>query len=152
MKKSILFLAALVLAFNCTFAGSGATENTEAKSNKQWLFKPLAASDVNLEVERIGGEVMLHLYSQTMRNVDMIYVEKSSDPTNGFSRCKTVKVSDFLIKSKNYIEVSDANPTSANLDSYYRIRTVNSKGETKIYPAIDLAPLYQVDPMEVVEK
>ncbi|MCW3128002.1 MAG: hypothetical protein JWO03_3660 [Bacteroidetes bacterium] len=152
MKKPILFLAALTLTIQLTYAGTGVTEATPTKSNKQWLFKPVAATDVNLEVERIGGEVVLHLYSQSMRNVDMIYVERSSDPTNGFSRCKTVKVSDFLVKSKNYIGVSDANPTSSNIDIYYRIRTVTSKGETKIYPAVDLAPLYQVEPQEIVER
>ena len=152
MKKSILFFAALIFTFQSIYAGNGSAENAVRKDGKDWLFKPVASTDVNLEVERIDGEVMLHLFSQTMRNVDMIYIEKSGDPTGGFNRCKTVKVTDFLIKSKNYIEVSDASPMTANLDSYYRIRTVNNKGETKIYPVVNLAPLYQVDPMEVVEK
>lgn len=152
MKKSILFLAALVFAFQSMYAGTGADGTPVRKDGKEWLFKPLAATDVSLEVERIGGEVMVHLYSQNMRNVDVIYVERSSDPTSGFTRCQSVKVADFLIKSKNYIEVSDANPASANLDSYYRIRTIGTKGETKTYASVDLAPLYQVDPLEVVEK
>jgi CO dehydrogenase/acetyl-CoA synthase delta subunit len=152
MKKSLLLVATLIIALHCTFAATPALSNTETKSSKPWLFKPLAASDVSLEVERIGGEVMLHLYSKNMRNVEMIYVEKSSDPTNGFSRCKTVKVSDFLVKSKNYIGVADVNPGSTNTDSYYRIRTVSTGGDTKIYSAVDLAPLYQVEPQETVER
>lgn len=151
MKKSILFLAVAILSLQSIYAGTGADASIR-KDGKEWLFRPLASSDVSLEVERIGGEVMVHLYSQNMRNVDVIYVEKSSDPTSGFTRCQSVKVADFLIKSKNYIEVSDANPTSANLDSYYRIRTISTKGETKTYAPVDLAPLYQVDPLEVVEK
>ena len=52
--------------------GSGAV----AKSDKPALSKPLAASDVSLEVERISGEVLMHLYSKNMAKVDMIYVEK----------------------------------------------------------------------------
>ena len=152
MKKTLLLVATLIFTFHFTFAGTIVLSNTETKSNKPWLFKPLAASDVSLEVERIGGEVMLHLFSKNMRNVDMIYVEKSSDPTNGFTRCKTVKVSDFLVKSKNYIGVADANPGSNNTDSYYRIRTVTAAGETKIYSAVNLAPLYQIETQEVVER
>ena len=153
MKKSILLLVTLVIALQCTFAGTGASNTQPSeRSGKAWLFKPLASSDVNLEVERIGGEVLLHLYSKSMRNVDMIYVERSSDPTNGFTRCKTVKVNDFLVKSKNYIEATDANPASANMDSYYRIRTVTASGETKIYPVVGLSPLYQIESAEVVEK
>ncbi len=152
MNKSILFVAALILSFQHMYAGTGATDASARKDGKEWLFKPLASTDVSLEVERIGGEVMVHLYSQNMRNVDVIYVEKSSDPTSGFARCQSVKVSDFLIKSKNYIEVADANPGSSNVDSYYRIRTISTKGETKTYAPVDLAPLYQVDPLEVVEK
>ena len=153
MKRSILILVTLVIALQCTYAGTGVANNSAPeKSNKQWLFKPLANSDVNLEVERIGGEVLLHLYSKAMRNVDMIYVERSSDPTNGFTRCKTVKVNDFLVKSKNYIEATDANPASANMDSYYRIRTVTATGETKIYPVVGLSPLYQLEAGEVVER
>ena len=153
MKKPILLIATLIIALQCTYAGTGASSpSTTQKSGKDWLFKPLATGDVNLEVERIGGEVMLHLYSQSMRNVEMIYVERSSDPTNGFTRCKTVKVSDFLVKSKKYIGVSDANPASANNDSYYRIRTVTASGATKVYPAVDLAPLYDIEQQEIVER
>jgi hypothetical protein len=153
MKRTILLFTALI-SLHIVYAGAPApsdTPPTPGKVSKQWLFKPLAAGDVSLEVERIGGEVMLHLYSQNMRNVETIYVEKSSDPTTGFARCKAVKVSDFLVKSKNYIGVTDANPSSSDSDSYYRIRTVSTKGETKTYAAVGLAPLYQIEPTEMVD-
>jgi hypothetical protein len=92
---------------------------------------------------------MLYLYSQNLRTVDMIYIEKSKDPSEGFTRCKAVKVSDFLVKSKNYINVEDDAPFDSNTDSYYRIRTVSTNGATKIYSAIDLSPIMSIEPETV---
>ena len=137
-----------MVGFCCiAFAGAPPTpapENTTVPT-KQWLFKPLSSNDVSLEVERIDANVMVYLFSQNMKNVDMIYVEKSKDPTNGFTRCKTIKVADLLVKSKNYINVVDDNPLSANNDCYYRIRTVTAEGATKIYPAVVLSPIQTID-------
>ena len=149
MKKSILILAALIGSFYTTFAGSGVVSPENSTVQKQWLFKPLSANDVSLELERLDGNVMLYLYSQNLRNVDMIYIEKSKDPTEGFTRCKAVKVSDFLVKSKNYINVADEAPYDANTDSYYRIRTVSSNGATKIYASVGLSPIMSIEPETV---
>lgn len=148
MKKSILILAVLIGCFYTTFAGNPAPESVAA--HKQWLFKPISDNDVSLELERLGGNVQLYLFSQNMKGVDLIYVEKSKDPTNGFTRCKTVKVSDHLVKSKNYISVVDDSPYDSNTDSYYRIRTVSASGATKIYPVVDLSPIMSIEP-ETVE-
>jgi hypothetical protein len=149
MKKILLILPFLSIYFG-VFAGTGIIsppENTAVNnnSNKQWLFKPLSSNDVSLEVERIDANVLVYLFSQNMKNVDMIYVEKSKDPTMGFQRCKTIKVSDHLVKSKNYINVVDDSPSDPNSDNYYRIRTVTATGATKIYPSIVLAPLMTID-------
>jgi hypothetical protein len=147
MKKSILIIASMMGTFLTSFAGTGlipAPENNVPQ--KQWLFKPLSTNDVSLEVERLGDNVELYLFSQNMKGVDLIYVEKSKDPTAGFTRCKVVKVSDFLIKSKNYISVQDDAPYDANTDSYYRIKTVTSLGATKVYSVIDLAPIQSIEP------
>ena len=146
MKKSILIIAALIGSFYTTFAGP-APESTTAQ--KQWLFKPLTSSDVSLELERLGGNVQLYLFSQNMKGVDLIYVEKSKDPSSGFSRCKTVKVSDHLVKSKNYISVVDDSPYDSNTDCYYRIRTVSSTGATKVYPVVGLSPIMSIEPETV---
>ena len=151
MKRTILLLAMLLTGLCYTYAG-GPANSTAAKSDKPALAKPLASGDVSLEVERISGEVLMHLYSKTMTKVDMIYVEKSNDPTKGFNSCKAVKVADLLIKSKTYIEVSDATPSAANTDTYYRIRTVTASGETKVYPAIELAPIYEIESLDVADK
>jgi hypothetical protein len=147
MKKSILILTAVLGTMWC-FAGPGpAPESTAAQ--KEWLFKPLSANDVSLELERLGGNVQVYLYSQNMKNVDLIYVEKSLSPFTGFVRCKTVKVSDHLVKSKNYISVVDDSPYSSNTDCYYRIRTVSSTGATKIYPVVGLSPIMSIEPETV---
>jgi hypothetical protein len=150
MKKSILILAAVAGSFYTTFAGTGLVAPPENNvAEKQWLFKPLATNDVSLEVERLGGNVQLYLYSQNMKSVDLIYVEKSKDPTNGFTRCKVVKVADHLVKSKNYISVVDDSPYDSNTDSYYRIKTVSSTGSTKVYPVIGLSPIINIEPETV---
>jgi hypothetical protein len=154
MKKSLLILTTLTLAFTAIFAGTGTGANAirSPRAGKEWLFKPLASKDVNLEIERIGPDVMLYLYSQSLRSVDMIYIEKSKDPTNGFARCKTVKVSDHLVKSKNYIEAIDESPFASAEECYYRIRTVTATGATTIYPAVNLSPIMPIEPFETVEK
>jgi hypothetical protein len=151
MKKSILLLSILAGSFYSVFAGSGIAASTAENkaSNKQWLFKPLSPNDVSLEVERLDGNVMVYLYSKNMKSVDMIYVERSKDPTNNFVRCKTVKVIDHLLKSKNYINVVDDSPLDANSDSYYRIRTVTATGDTKIYPVVGLSPIISIEPETV---
>jgi|GEM_PF-3822981 len=150
MKKSILILAAMIGSLYTTFAVTPNPENTAATSaQKQWLFKPISTNDVSLELERLGGNVQLYLYSQNMKGVDMIYIERSKDPSVGFVRCKTVKVSDHLAKSKNYINVVDDSPYDSNTDSYYRIRTVTSTGATRVYPATGLAPIMSIEPETV---
>jgi hypothetical protein len=149
MKKSILIIAALIGSFYTSFAVGGVVTPENKSVQKQWLFKPLSANDVSLELERLDGNVMLYLYSQNLRTVDMIYIEKSKDPTEGFTRCKAVKVSDFLVKSKNYINVEDDAPFDANTDSYYRIRTVSTNGATKIYSAVGLSPIMSIEPETV---
>jgi hypothetical protein len=143
MKKSILILAALIGCFYTTFAGNPAPESKAAQ--KQWLFKPISDNDVSLELERLGGNVQMYLFSHNMKSVDLIYVEKSKNPYTGFTRCKTVKVSDHLVKSKNYISVVDDLPYDSNTDSYYRIRTVSASGATKIYPVVDLSPIMSIE-------
>ena len=149
MKKSILIIAATIGSFYTTFAGSGVIAPENKTVQKQWLFKPLSSNDVSLEVERLDANVLLYLFSQNMKNVDMIYIEKSKDPTSGFARCKTVKVSDHLLKSKNYISVVDESPYDSNTDSYYRIRTVTASGATKIYPVVGLSPIMSIEPETV---
>ncbi len=149
MKKSILIIAATIGSFYTTFAESGVIAPENKTVQKQWLFKPLSSNDVSLEVERLDANVLLYLFSQNMKNVDMIYIEKSKDPTSGFARCKTVKVSDHLLKSKNYISVVDESPYDSNTDSYYRIRTVTASGATKIYPVVGLSPIMSIEPETV---
>lgn len=143
MKKSILLLSALFLCVAGLFAGKApAPENTS--SQKQWLFKPLSAAEVSLEVERIDANVLLHLFSKNMKNIDMIFVEKSKNPTAGFVRCKSVKVADHLLKSKTYISVVDETPYENSGDCYYRIRTVSAAGESKVYPSIVLSAIQSI--------
>jgi hypothetical protein len=150
MKKSMLIVATLIGSVYTTFAGNGSAPAPENKQvQKNWLFKPLSTNDVSLELERLGDNVELYLYSQNMKSVDMIYVEKSKDPTEGFTRCKTIKVSDHLVKSKNYISIADDAPYDSNTDSYYRIRTVTASGATKIYSAVGLAPIMSIEPETV---
>jgi len=143
----MVILAILLGSVYYTFAGSGIGSSS---SQKQWLFKPLPKNEVSLEVERLDADVQLHLFSQNMKNVDVIYVEKSKDPTEGFTRCSTVKVSQHLDKSKNYISLVDSNPYDATTDCYYRIRTVTASGTTKIYPVVGLSPIVPIESGEDV--
>ena len=153
MNKSCYFLAPFVLFFTfVSVAGNGINYAAQGKPTKDWLYKSINSKDINLEVERIGDAVLLHLYSQSMWSVENIYIEKSKDPTDGFVRCKSVKVADNLAKSKTYISVADEMPYPSNVDCYYRLRTVSPSGSTKIHPVVSLAPIFIVEPMETVEK
>ena len=141
----------MIGAFFITFAGNGLAPTPESKTTvqKQWLFTPLAANDVSLELERLDGNVLVYLFSQRMKNVEVIYVEKSRNPYTGFTRCKTIKVVDHLLKSKNYISVVDDAPFDSNIECYYRIRTLSSSGATKMYPVVSLAPIMSIEPETV---
>lgn len=152
MKKTLLITAAIIGIIYTSTAGTGAAPAPESKViQKQWLFKPLAANDVSMEVERLEGNVLVHLFSKNMKGVETIYVEKSKNPTEGFTRCKAVKVSENLIKSKNYISVVDNAPFDSNTDCYYRISTVTASGVTKVYPPINLSPVFTIEPDAMVE-
>ena len=97
MKKSIFILALLLGSIITTFAGS---EIGPSSSSKQWLFKPLLKNDVSLEVERLDDNVQLHLFSQNMKNVDVIYVEKSKDPSGASLAAQLSKYQSISTKAK----------------------------------------------------
>ena len=154
MKKYILFLAALSLTYMSSYAGSGVKNSNETNTNtttKQWLFKPLAANEVSLEVERLGGEVMIYLFSQNMSNVESIQIERSKTPNGGYTLCKTIAVQQFLLKSKNYIGVTDDSPYSSGVDSYYRIKVQYMSGASKTLSWVNLSPIMPIE-NETVEK
>ena len=152
MRKYILIIATLSLTYMSSYAGSGNPNNSESTTtSKQWLFKPLAALDVSLEVERLGGEVMLYLYSRNMQNVESIQIERSKTPNSGFAHCKTIAVPQFLLKSKNYICVTDDSPFSAGVDSYYRIKVQYMSGASKILSCVNLSPIMPIE-QESAEK
>jgi len=152
MKNIITLATTLLLCSHITMAAPNAiSARSPVTQKKEWLFHPVATSAVNLEVERIGSDIMLYLYSASMKDVSMIYVEKSKDPTGGFTHCKAVKVADHLAKSKNYIGVVDESPYANSVDSYYRIKTVNAAGETKVYPAVNLGPIFTIEDNETVD-
>jgi hypothetical protein len=154
MKKYILLIAAFGSTFYGAMAGNGiAPNNTETKATttKQWLFKPLAANDVSLEVERLGNEIMIYLFSQNMKNVESIQLERSKTPNAGYTSFKTIRVPSSLAKSKNYIGTTDDSPFNASQESYYRMKVVYASGATKTSQWVNLSPITPIEP-ETVEK
>lgn len=94
--------------------------------------------DVVLEVERVKGEVLLHLLVKDLNQYDHILVERSAENQNYFGQCKYIScaeekpVNDQLMKQDKY-------PFSAAKDVYYRIKTVTRDGVSRVYPAVLLA-------------
>jgi hypothetical protein len=132
MKKSTNILAITTLMM-MTFSSFANIANHLAIN-----YKPIIRAEVNLEVDRMGEEVMLYVYSQSLSNVDMIMVEKSKNANDGFTTCRNIKVEESTSNNNRYIETSDATPSPSNVDNYYRIVTVSKTGVTKVYPAINL--------------
>ncbi|MFN8309820.1 MAG: hypothetical protein U0T73_07650 [Chitinophagales bacterium] len=156
MKKLVLITAVVLSIVNVkaetnpSAAGAGKAMPVIASQKDKWLFKPLVSNEVSLEMERIGDEVMLYLYSQTMKNYDAIVIEKSQNGSL-FVPCKTVKVAEHLTQSKTYIGISDEKPLPANSDCYYRIKATTKTGVTKVYDPQVLSSLQYIEPVEFVE-
>ncbi|MFN8276916.1 MAG: hypothetical protein U0T84_05500 [Chitinophagales bacterium] len=153
MKKWIFTLASLSVVFSMLTAGvpAGSTSAPVIASQKgKWLFKPLAANEVSFEMERIGDEVMMYLYSKSLRSIDAVVIEKSQNGSM-FVPCKTVKVAEHLNNSKNYIGISDEKPFTANLDCFYRIKVVAKDGTSKVYEPQVLSGIQYIEPVEYVE-
>jgi hypothetical protein len=146
MKKSTNILAITTLMM-MTFSTFANITNHIAIN-----YKPIIRAEVNLEVDRMGEEVMLYVYSQSLSNVDMIMVEKSKNANDGFTSCRNIKVNESFNINNRYIESSDVTPYPSNVDTYYRIVTVSKSGVTKVYPAINLNSFAKNDILETVEK
>lgn len=98
--------------------------------------------EINLEVERLKGEVAIHLLSQNFTELDQVIIERSGDGIQGFTPCKVLDVKDQQIVEGNYVVAKDRFPYPASVDTYYRVKTISKEGITKTYAPIQLQALH----------
>ena len=97
-------------------------------------------NDINFDIERKMGEVVLHFQSSLFKNYDEIIVERSSENSGGFSACKIINLAEVKVDG-DYYRTSDKFPVSAKMSSYYRLKTISKEGITKTFPPIELPTL-----------
>ena len=135
MKKVIYTASIFVTVFILSFqihAVSPPSDKHEFKSTER---------EINFDIERRQGEVVLHFQSTVFSSYDEIVVERSGSDNGGFSVCKTIGIAETKITG-DYYRTSDKFPTTAQKDSYYRIKTVSKDGTVKMFPPILLPALH----------
>ena len=134
MKKAvnISILVAVILGLYINiYAGTNASAKHEFKSSDR---------EVNFDIERGQGEVVLHLQSSAFGSLDQIIIERSSGDASGFTTIKSLDLADLKL-SNDYYRTYDKFPLPAKGDSYYRIKTVSKDGSMKTFPPVQLAAL-----------
>ena len=124
-------MAVFILSFKI-YATSPPSDKHEFKNTER---------EVNFEIERKQGEVVLYFQSNSFSSYDEIVVERSGSDNGGFSVCKTIEVASSKIIG-DYYRTSDRFPTTAQKDSYYRIKTVSKDGSVKMFPPILMPALH----------
>ena len=114
-----------------TYAGTSTPAKHEFKNTDR---------EVNFDIERGQGEVVIHLQSNTFNSYDEIVVERSSTGSAGFTTCKTIDIAEAKIAG-DYYKTIDKFPLPAKADSYYRIKIVTKDGSMKTFPPVLLEAL-----------
>lgn len=133
MKKFTITIGLGLLFSLNIFAGGPAPE--------KHMFKN-SSYDINLDLERIKGEVIVHIQSQYLADLEQIIVERSGDNMQNFTACKTIDVASQKIIDGDYLRNSDRFPLPATADVYYRVKTVAKDGVTKTYAPVQLVALH----------
>ena len=130
--KKIIYTAIAILGLglsNNMYASTPVSEKHEFKSSER---------EVNFEVERKSGEVVLYIQSAFLGTYDQIIIERMGEAKSGFSACKTLDVSKMNITG-DYIVTSDKFPLPAQTGSSYRVKTIAKDGSMKTFPPVQLA-------------
>ena len=134
MKKLItpilITFAIFSLSYNM-YAGTTESEKHEFKSSDR---------EVNFDVERGQGEVLIYIQSASLGTYDQIIVERSNGGSAGFTGIKTLDLADMKIKGDSF-KTTDKFPLPAKGDSYYRIKIVAKDGSMKTFPPVLLEAL-----------
>lgn len=133
MKKFTIILGlGLLFSFNIQ-AGAPTPEKHAFKSS---------GYDVNLDLERSKGEVIIHLQSQYFSELEQVILERSGDNMKNFTACKTIDIASQKIIDGDYLRNADRFPLPASVDCYYRIKTIAKDGVTKTYAPVMLVALH----------
>ena len=133
--KKIFFTLTVISAVSvfAVFANGEVQKSSSFKSSDE---------EVSIDVQRITGEVKLHLMIKNMSKYDHILIERSAETPDYFGKCKYISCADAKTEKGDFIQV-DKYPYSANKDVYYRIKTVTKDGIERAYPAVLLASVTQ---------
>jgi hypothetical protein len=130
ITKNALTLGAVAMS-TVTYAATSNTEKHEFKSSSY---------EVNIDLERGRGEVLVHLQSAYFKEYEQIIIERSGDGTGAYTTCKTINLADVKLAG-DYYKTTDRFPLSAQADSYYRIKTISKEGINKTYPPVAIAAI-----------
>ena len=132
MKKRIFItgLLGLVLVLsNNMYANTPVSEKHTFKNTER---------EINFELERRSGEIVVYIQSTLMNTYDQIIVERMGDGTGGYAACKTIDVAKVKITGDTYVAY-DKFPLPAQTESSYRVKTIAKDGTTKTFPPVQLA-------------
>ena len=131
MRKKVFFTLFVISAVSVlvVFANGEVQKNSSFKSSDE---------EVAIEVQRIAGEVKLHLVVKNMNQYDHILIERSAETPDYFGKCKYISSADIKTENIDVVQI-DRYPYAANKDVYYRIKTVTKNGIERAYPAVLLA-------------
>src|SRR4051812_9506376 len=104
MYLLLLLLLISSTLFSQSAGNPGNTSKNWTRISKNKLYPTISEDDVSFEVERIGNNVLFHLYSKHMKNIKAIFIEKSTDPVNGFKRCTDIYLPTYGPDISNYVE------------------------------------------------
>lgn len=131
MSKRAFFTLIVISAVSvfAVFANGEIQKSSSFKSSDE---------EVALDVQRVTGEVKLHLIVKNISQYDHIVIERSAETPDYFGKCKYISSADIKTESIDVVQV-DRYPYAANKDVYYRIKTVTKNGIERAYPAVLLA-------------
>jgi hypothetical protein len=75
-------------------------------------------------------------------DLEQVIIERSGSTMQNFTACKTIDMASQKIVDGDYIKNSDRFPLPANIDVYYRVKTVAKDGVTKTYAPVQLTALH----------
>jgi len=133
VMKKLSGILGLSILFALETSAAGVAEKHEFKAK---------TAEVNMEVERNKGEVVVHLQSNQFNQFAQVILERSGDNLQNFTACKTIDMTSQKIIDGDYIKNSDRFPLPATQGTYYRIKTISKDGITKTYAPVELTPLH----------
>jgi len=140
-SKFAISVFALLITVSLSAQQSSGDSIYLQKINKELphKFKALKIG-ATLEAIREKNDVKLYMLIDDIEQYSQILIERSDELQQNFSQCKVIEVEKGKYKN-NYLEVTDHYPLSSKMTNVYRIKTVNSEGNSRMFPPVAIVKL-----------